>query len=63
MAMPVVYTETLKECSQDGEENLNVNIAKLTANHIVRLGRAFFSFVVVVVSLFHFGRPGTHYID
>lgn len=42
MAMPVVYTETLKECSQDGEENLNVNIAKLTANHIVRLGRAFF---------------------
>lgn len=42
MAMPVVYTETLKECSQDREENLNVNIEKLTANHIVRLRRAFF---------------------
>lgn len=42
MAMPVVYTETLKECSQDREENLNVNIEKLTANHVVRLRRAFF---------------------
>lgn len=62
MAIPVVYTETLKVFPRPRGKP-QCEHCEVDCEPYSKARMCLFSFVVVVVSLFSFGRPGTHYID